>query len=287
MRWLLILAAVAATLCAQTAAPNAAGVSAGHIHFVVPDPEAMLTAFNDVLGGERVSAGPLNMVKLPNIFVIATPAGGGRGKGKAKAPAEPPAGTNGSSVHHLGFQVKSFAATRAKAEAAGVGIQELTPGRQAFLTFPDNVTVEIEENPDLATESAFHHFHMQAADGTAMRAWYVEHFGAQEGERRNLPAGLIPGGEVDFLPAGGLGRGKGKGKGKAAPVTIAGTRGRALDHIGFEVQNLQAFVDKLKADGITMDSDFRDLQQAIGLNIAFLTDPNGTYIELTEGLDSK
>ena len=73
MRWLLIFAAAAATLSAQTAAPNAAGVSAGHIHLQVPDPEAMVNTVANVLGGEKMSKGPLNMVKLPNIFVIVTP----------------------------------------------------------------------------------------------------------------------------------------------------------------------------------------------------------------------
>ena len=32
---------------------------------------------------------------------------------------------------------------------------------------------------------------------------------------------------------------------------VTATRGRALDHIGFEVRNLEAFVKKLEAQGIT------------------------------------
>jgi catechol 2,3-dioxygenase-like lactoylglutathione lyase family enzyme len=67
-------------------------------------------------------------------------------------------------------------------------------------------------------------------------------------------------------------------------MPIAGTAGRTLDHIGFEVENLEAFTQGLEAQGITLDVPYRHIP-AVGLAIAFVTDPWGTYIELTEGLD--
>ena len=62
------------------------------------------------------------------------------------------------------------------------------------------------------------------------------------------------------------------------------TRGRALDRIGFEVDNLEAFCEKLKAKGVEFDVEYRE-DDSVGLKSAFLTDPAGTYIELTEGYD--
>ena len=44
---------------------------------------------------------------------------------------------------------------------------------------------------------------------------------------------------------------------------------------------------KLMADGVTINMPVRDMQKQLGLKIAFVTDPNGTYIELTEGLAAK
>src|SRR5579864_1441057 len=88
--------AAVAVLVAQTAAPNAAGVSMGHIHLVVPDPAATQKLWIDVLGGKAVTAGPLTMVKLPNVFVIMTTA----------PDAAMREGTDGSSVNHVGFSVK-------------------------------------------------------------------------------------------------------------------------------------------------------------------------------------
>jgi catechol 2,3-dioxygenase-like lactoylglutathione lyase family enzyme len=61
------------------------------------------------------------------------------------------------------------------------------------------------------------------------------------------------------------------------------SKGRSIDHIGFEVKNLQAFCDKLNTEGVTFDSPYREVPQ-IGLKIAFVLDPAGTRIELTEGL---
>jgi len=64
----------------------------------------------------------------------------------------------------------------------------------------------------------------------------------------------------------------------------AGTQGRAIDHIGFEVKNLEAFTKKLESQGIKLARPYQQVPQ-LGIAIAFITDPWGTYIELTEGLD--
>jgi catechol 2,3-dioxygenase-like lactoylglutathione lyase family enzyme len=272
--------AAAVALLAQTAPPNATGISMGHIHLVVQDPPAMQKVWVDVMGGKPDTAGPLTLVKLPNVFIIIT--GGANAAGRE--------GTDGSVVNHVGFSVKSYAATKAKAEAAGLAVRELTPGQQAFVTFPGKVTVEIQEDTSIATESEFSHFHLSVPDQNAAREWYIKTFGGEEGQRRKgLKGAKIPGGYVDFLGTGGGGRGK-----KAAdapppppPAPLAGSKGRVLDHIGFEVKDLKAFTDRLAADGIKLDVPLTDATSKMGLKIAFITDPNGTYIELTEGLRAK
>lgn len=271
--------AAALVMLAQTAPPNATGISMGHIHLVVADPAAMQKTWVDVMGGTPETAGPLTMVKLPNVFIIIT--GGATAAGRL--------GTDGSVVNHVGFSVKSYAATKAKAEAAGLPVRELTPGQQAFVTFPNNVTVEIQEDTSIASESEFSHFHLSVPDQNAARAWYIKTFGGEEGERRKgLKGAKIPGGYVDFLGTGG---GRGKKGGDAAPAgpppSMAGSKGRVLDHIGFEVKDLKAFTERLAADGIKLDVPLTDATSKMGLKIAFITDPNGTYIELTEGLRAK
>lgn len=258
MRILCLLAASAAGLFAQLAPPNDAGVSLGHIHFVVSDPDATKKAWTEVFGATPLKAGSLDLLKLPGIFIIV---------GKAQNP--PGGATMGSVVHHIGVSVKDYAATKSKAEAAGLGWRELTKDVQAFCTFPEGVTVEVMEVKDQAAPVQFHHIHESVTDPETARAWYVKEFGAKEGTRRG-PAAFIPGGEVDFL---------------RAQMPAAGTKGRSLDHIGFEVKDLQATLKKLSDDGVTINMPLRDMTKQIGLRIAFITDPNGTYIELTEGLN--
>jgi len=45
--------------------------------------------------------------------------------------------------------------------AANLGFRELTKDVQAFVTFPNDVTVEILEDKTIATQVAFHHIHEQ------------------------------------------------------------------------------------------------------------------------------
>ena len=54
--------------------------------------------------------------------------------------------------------------------------------------------------------------------------------------------------------------------------------------IAMPAAHLQATIAKLEAAGVTMDLGYREIPAA-NLAIAFLTDPWGTYIELTQGLE--
>jgi len=49
------------------------------------------------------------------------------------------------------------------------------------------------------------------------------------------------------------------------------------------VKNLDAFAKKLEAEGIKLDAPIRQIPNS-KTKVGFLTDPWGTYIELTEGL---
>jgi len=57
-----------------------------------------------------------------------------------------------------------------------------------------------------------------------------------------------------------------------------------VDHMGFEVRNIDAFVARLQAAGIKTDAPIRNSANASGLRIVYITDPWGTEIEITEGL---
>ena len=262
MRLLSLLAISAAAAFGQTAAPNATGMSIGHIHLIVNDPDAHKKLWVGVLGAQVTSAGSLEMLKLPGVFVIVQ-----------KARTAPTGGSDGSTVNHFGFLVKDLAGLKAKATAAGLTIVTDNPaGKQLMVDFPEKVRVEFTGDPSLSTAVAMHHIHLVTPDPEALRGWYVKTFGATAGQRGQFLAAMLPGGEVDFRKSTEAG---------------APTKGRSLDHIGFEVKNLEEFCKKLQADGVTFDMAYREIAQLGGLKLAFILDPVGTRIELTEGMAGK
>ncbi len=260
MKWLMILAASTAVF-AQLPAPNDAGVSMGHLHLMVADQEGQKKLWVDVLGAEVTHTGTLELLRLPGMYMVI-----------GKARTAPTDGTDGSTVNHIGFLVKDLPAVKAKLDAAKIESAPVNGNaKQIMAKFPEKITVELTEDPAISTPVTMHHIHLSAADPEKQRAWYVKTFGGRAGTRGNFLAAFVPGGEVDT---------------RKAQNAEAPTKGRSLDHIGFEVKNLEAFCKKLQADGVTFDSPYRDVPQ-IGLKFAFITDPEGTRIELTEGLAGK
>jgi extradiol dioxygenase family protein len=123
------------------------------------------------------------------------------------------------------------------------------------------------------------HFYPPKADIPAMQQWYAKVFGGVIGWRDSVarPGNRI---ETDDLPGVNLSIG-------GSDTRRADTKDRSIDHIGFEVKNLDAFAKKLEAQGITLDEKPRASQNSKTLKVAFLTDPWGTRIELNEGLEPK
>jgi len=254
------------TAWAQLADPGSVGVAMGHVHLAVQDIEAT-KKFWIAVGGTPVSKlGANEVVKFPGVLILIRKA------------MDPPAGTVGSVVNHIGFLVPNVAATRAKWQAAGLMMEPPNPAnaKQIYVHTPDDlVRIEILEDAMQTEPIKFHHVHFFVADagGTnsvlAMQAWYAKTFGAKPGKRGQFEAADLPGVNLTFA--------------KSDTPTV-GTKGRALDHIGFEIKDLKAFCKKAEAAGIKLDMPYTP-RPDLGIALAFITDPWGTYIELNEGLN--
>ncbi len=249
---------------AQLVEPNQVGVTMGHVHLTVTDVEAQKQFWTSMMGGTVVKNGPLELIQFPGVFVMLR-------KGE---PTGPPAGTI---VNHFGFIVKDMKAALEKWKAEGLKIEPTENPNEVYVVAPDGVRVEVYGEPALPTAVSMNHIHFSPADIPAIKAWYVKVFGANPGRRpcvgciskpRMIEADDLPGVNLSFS------------QGTTTPLP---TKGRALDHIGFEVRDLEAFVKSIEAKGITLDGPIRQVPNT-KLKIAFLTDPWGTYIELTEGL---
>jgi len=229
------------------------------------------------LGGTAITIGTnkREIIKFPNALVFLN----------AMAPS---GGTKGTTMNHIGFSVPDLRAVIAKVKANGfrmVTTEEVPPGIKvendiglatggdvsgiAYALGPDAVKVELVEIKKQTVPIMSHHIHFFGPQ-KEMHDWYMKIFGAKD--RPGLTGSFIG---AD-LPGIGLNF--------TAATDVVGTRGRAIDHIGFEVKNLEEFTKKLTAQGIKLDRPYTKVE-ALGISIAFITDPWGTYIELTEGLD--
>lgn len=244
----------AAPASAQLASPNAEGAAFGHVHVFGRDVEA-LRRFFTILGGEPTQNGPLQMMRFPGAFV---------NMGQRDMSA---GGTAGSVVNHFGFHVKSVSELVARLSEAGYMTQLLNPA-QAFVTGPDDIRVELLEDAAMPVPVRMHHVHLQVPEPLEAQAWYGKHFGAVAGKRGNFDMATVPGAEFTF---------------SANEMPQAPTEGRSLDHVGFEVANLDAFLARLRSLGIT-EIDGPRAGAGGNIRIAYIKDPWGTRIELTEGL---
>lgn len=279
---------IVATVAMLAAAPQLmaellneeAPVIVGHYDLNVTNIDEHLRFWVDTLGGTVADFGDsdIAVIEFPDIFIVLR--------------ESPPTGpTRGTTFDHIGFAVPDVPALTTEVVANGY---ELTVGREpapgetaspptagnygrfSYLLGPDGVKVELvtsgEESPPPIVH---HHVHFVNEDFVAMQQWYMRAFDAT----------LRPG-QTDFFIGADL-----PGVGYMLNFfswlpdeELVGTQGRAVDHIGFEVRDLEAFVQGLEAKGITLERPLRQADELGGIATAAIVDPWGTVIELTEGL---
>ena len=250
----------ASPAAAQPFTPNEAGVTMGHWHLNSRDIEANKRIFV-ALGGTPVKAGDFEIVRFPGVNVYlnlrpGTPAATG--------------GTVGSVINHVGFLVQNVQDSVAKWKSAGVPVLPGSNGRtdQAFVVTADGLRIEILEDKDQKVPIRHHHVHFFVPETAIndMQGWYGNLFGAKPGMRSNFKTGYVPGAELAFS--------------KTTEPTVT-TKGRVLDHIGFDVNNIEEFMKKAEAAGVK-PVVAPSKNPTNGVWLAFIADPWGTYIEINQ-----
>ena len=227
--------------------------------------------WGELLGFSELKFGETDIVTAPNALIFLRE-------------QEPTGGSSGSTVDHLGFAAPNLRGLVSSLQGAGVAIvtsEVVTECRRdihysaeqdVFLAFadgPDGMRVELMEDQSLKGIVG-HHVHIYTEDDAGAQAWYVEHLGGEPGMRGRFKKVEVPGIELSFAPSAG---------------SVGPTKGRVLDHIGFEVRRLEEFCAVLKRKGVQFDIPFTKVEGTRMFEAA-LTDPWGTFISLTEGLDA-
>jgi catechol 2,3-dioxygenase-like lactoylglutathione lyase family enzyme len=261
-----------------------APIRIGHYHLNVTSVEAHKKFWADTLGGRAMKFGGIDVIEFPDAFIFL----------RVQKPAGP---TRGTAFDHIGFAVPNVPAMATK--LAGAGYQETTGrepkpgepppaasgtsavyGRFAYFLGPDGVKIELVTSDQKdAPPIVAHHIHFINKQHVEMQQWYMKAFNAT----------LRPG-QTDFfigadLPGVGYSLNFFRWEGDQSIVHVP-TAGRVVDHVGFEVKNLDAFCKALEAKGIKATRPYKKRDAAMN-NIATATivDPWGVSIELTEGLD--
>jgi catechol 2,3-dioxygenase-like lactoylglutathione lyase family enzyme len=248
---------------AQLAAPNDAGVAMGHVHLNVRDIEVQKKFWMEQFAAVPLAREGLEGVKMPGMLILF----------RKQVPTGP---SEGTMMDHFGLKVPSTSEAVKRCRAAGYQIESEFKGTEgfpnAYIIGPDDVKIEIQEDTTQTIPAMAYHLHFLNASGDQIKLmnWYAKTFGATVKKRGMHDAADLPGINLTF--------------GISRHPPMIGTKGRSIDHIGFEVKNLEAFCKKLEADGVKLDVPYKKVPSA-GIAIAFLTDPFGTYVELTEGLD--
>ena len=250
-------ALAAGTGAAQQAPFNEVGVTMGHWHIISKDVEANKKLFQ-AMGAKLYMPGGNPVVAFPGV-IINLNLGMEKGQG----------GSQGSVVNHVGFVVDNVQQRVAQWKAAGVAVLPGGNGRldQAYVETADGVRIEILEDKtqSVPIRNEHIHFSLPAAEVPKAQAWYAKTFGGKAGMRNNAPIVDLPGVQLRF---------------NTADAKQAATRGRVLDHIGFDVRDHKAFVAKIRAEGVKLDDEPRTNPN--GNTIVYLTDPWGTRVEIVQ-----
>ena len=254
----------------------AAPIRVGHYHLNVTSVDDHKKFWVDALGGMATKIGSAEAVRFGDVFLVLRP----------QKPSGP---TRGTPFDHIGFAVANVPEFAAKVVARGYGRTvgrepasgPATPpaalGRFEYLLGPDGVKIELVTNMDPnAPPIVHHHVHFTNPQFVEMGRWYMKALNATE----------RPGATDFFFGADLPGIGYMLNFFRWEPKeSLVGTSGRAVDHVGFEVRNLKEFLGTLPSKAITPTTPLtRD--RALGeINTAVITDPWGTVVELTEGLE--
>ncbi len=274
---------VASSAFAQLVSHPDAPIRVGHYHLNVTSVEAHKRFWVDTLGGTAMKFGNIDVVKFPDAFIFL----------RVQKPAGP---TRGTAFDHIGFAVPNVPAMATKLAAAGY--QETTGrepkpgevppaasgtsavyGRFAYFLGPDGAKIELVTSDQKdAPPIVAHHIHFINKQYVEMQQWYMKVFDAT----------LRPG-QTDFfigadLPGVGYSLNFFRWEGDQS-ITHVPTAGRVVDHVGFEVKNLEEFCKRLEAKGIRLTRPYTKKTAAMNnIATAMIVDPWGVSIELTEGL---
>ena len=261
---LALVGAVAAIIATPT---QTSAADYHHVHITASSPSEGVRWYNRYLDCEPVADRPdaANCDGVELIFVVQPTMGS----------------TQGTGVNHIGFSYPDLTAKMAELEAvgvrgSGVRLQRFPDGstlrdipglfKIGFIFDPWGTRIEMVEDHETL---GFHHVHLSASDPTETLAWYEAVLGGE-------PASLK--GRIDGLRFGDMWVLASQHEG-----TPATTQGRAIDHIGFVVADLDTAAADIRQEGAEFSQEpMVPANGRTSAQQAFLIGPDNVRLEVVE-----
>jgi catechol 2,3-dioxygenase-like lactoylglutathione lyase family enzyme len=251
----LFAACLIACLPAISQPPGQRGVTLGHVHLNSANPEAALAFWTEVIGASAFKRESLTGVTMIGGMILIS---------KSDAPGP----SAGSVIDRIALHVPALDPFVARLEKSKYKSAPVAGAEgQLLIEGPDGLKVQLNEDNSMFAPLEFEYVQFFSPQPAEMQAWYSKTFGARPNTEDKPNSSRVGGGTLVFDKAD----------------SVKPSAGRAIDHIAFEVKGLEDFCKKLSADGIEFDTPFHSIPE-LKMASAFLTDPWGTRIELTEGL---
>ena len=263
MKYLIVIIVVlcACPVAAQFAVPNDRGVSFGHMHVVVEDLELHKRLWPELFGAELVEKQGYTAVRIANALIFFRD-------------AEPTATSVETAMDHFGLKVRNLEGVISKWRALGYEVDSEKANASGsvatYITMPGGIKLALSEEPKQSASAAMGYVQLVTPISGELLAWYAERFGvAPVTQDENGHFASIPGSELRF---------------QNTEKDRLPTDGTAIDHIGFEIQEWDEFVETLQEAGIQFE--FGPVYiESLDLWVAFFNDPSGVLVEITHGLD--
>jgi catechol 2,3-dioxygenase-like lactoylglutathione lyase family enzyme len=260
-----------------------------HLHLNTTDPAAAISFYTSKFDCEkRRFAGLLDGVWAQKSWLLFT-----------KVSSAPPWELT-SAIWHMGWGAEDMKATYEKQLASGTkfftplsDISDLARVPNFYYCYvdgPDHALIEL----NTAAHHHFGHLHLFSEDPVSAGLWYMKYFGAarrgasppsrevrmyrgfQVGPSMSLMMDNV---NIIIFPLE-LSKQSYPDQWKNGQ-TLTSTRGRAIDHVGFSVDNLADVLEKLRKDGVKVTDEIKSVP-ATKIKYAFIEGPDKIRIELIE-----
>ena len=257
---LLIVIFLSCNAFGQLAEHNSEGLAFGHVRLNVSDTQYHTSLWINHFGGVVAYEGESTIIQLPNMMLLLTG-------------DEQSIGSRSTVMDHIGFKVRDIGNFLDKWRSAGFEVGREFIGaegqKNAYITMPDEIYVELQEDQALPVAVSAYHLHFYTSEYQSLLDWYLSAFQLSIRSRGSISTTTnVPGMNLSFTDSS---------------TTRFATSGSAIDSIGFEVKNLDRTVNELRDKQISI-APASNFFTSLGIKSASLIDPSGVTIILTEGL---